>query len=432
MLFSFVSVLPIPKVYAVFTYGNWNWDSGNRLLTIIANATNNEGNTEANAYGFQDIVDSGLVSTSYYNVSQSGTQFEFSFRIVLGDGVSGNTTWFVDSDKQVTFVDEIVSASWQKLIEVKGYGNLRFGILDDATSKTTHGGCHIISLENSYHLYFIYGNPNSDVNIYSSIFANPYYGQANIQFRDDGRLWNSILSESSLSPVLSGTMDYFNVIIEKGGATASAMEIYSSSATFDKIVVTDIGRIIYSQQAYTFTVTNLYARSYTYLFAGWRYTANGYLIDADVDSWTFYFYSTNPTGEIYRQYTFDLTVTYPNGTMINGTATGCRVTIQHYGQGGAVDYNATLGEDGTIPAQTLTMGYYNQTGGDTIYSYNPYNLLISNLTGYADYSLNFTLNSKLVWTATYSGRSSAWVLALGFAGLLILVPIGVLFYLRRK
>jgi len=99
---------------------------------------------------------------------------------------------------------------------------------------------------------------------------------------------------------------------------------------------------------------------------------------------------------------FDLTVTYSNGTNVNGTATECRVVFQHYGNGGGVDYNATLGEDGTIPRQTW------------VSSYNPYNLQITNVTGYQDYNGNFTLSEKTDWTIALledTGKSASWYLS---------------------
>jgi len=127
-----------------------------------------------------------------------------------------------------------------------------------------------------------------------------------------------------------------------------------------------------------------------------------------------------------RQYTFGLTVTYPNGTAINGTSTGARATIQHYGQAQSTDYNATLGEDGTITQQTLSMGFYNSTGGDTIYSYNPYNLRVWNVTGYQDYNLNFTLSDKTNWTITLTPTENGIATGFIFGGILAFLIMTVL------
>ena len=52
--------------------------------------------------------------------------------------------------------------------------------------------------------------------------------------------------------------------------------------------------------------------------------------------------------------------------------------------------------NGSIPTQTLTQGFYNQTGGDTIYSFNPYNITITK-TDYFTYTQLFTLNDKKAW-----------------------------------
>jgi len=167
------------------------------------------------------------------------------------------------------------------------------------------------------------------------------------------------------------------------------------------------------------TMKNIFGRGFTsHAIRCQSITANNYLVNPDFDSWTFYWEGVN-TGEVYRQYEFDLTVTYPNGTAINGTSTGTRVVIQHYGNNSGVDYNATLNGDGTINQTRLTMGFYNQTGGDTIYSYNPFNLQVTNTTGYQDINMNFTLDEKKDWTKALTAEiqpSPGTVLAVaGFA-----------------
>ena len=52
--------------------------------------------------------------------------------------------------------------------------------------------------------------------------------------------------------------------------------------------------------------------------------------------------------------------------------------------------------DGEIPQQTVTAGFYNQTGGNTIYSYNPYQIDITK-DGYITYSRNFTQLEEKSW-----------------------------------
>jgi len=188
----------------------------------------------------------------------------------------------------------------------------------------------------------------------------------------------------------------YNIDVTNGGASFSP----SASPT----TTPDLIRV-WGGQWYTrfigsngVTMKNIFGRGFTsHAIRCQSVTADNYLVNPDFDSWTFYWQGVN-TGEVYRQYEFDLTVTYPNGTAINGTETGARVVIQHYGEGGNIDYNATLRGNGTIPMQTLSMGFYNQTGGDTIYNRNPYGLTIYNATGYETYSKNFTLNDKTEWT----------------------------------
>lgn len=171
---------------------------------------------------------------------------------------------------------------------------------------------------------------------------------------------------------------------------------------------------------------------------GVRYTGGGndhYLINVDwagASNWLFYWHN-GPFGDIFRQYEFDLTVTYPNGTAINGTQTGARVLIQHYGNNSAVDYNATLNDDGTINTTILSMGYYNQTGGNTLYTYNPFSLTVSNVTGYNTYTKNFTLSEKTAWEITLSSESEniPYMAPFFFLGLLISIVIGALLFTKK-
>ncbi len=130
-----------------------------------------------------------------------------------------------------------------------------------------------------------------------------------------------------------------------------------------------------------------------------RYTY--YLVNVDSDSWSMTWFSTG-SGETYRQYEFDLNVTDTSGTPIQNA----NVTVKHYGQTEAQDFSVLTGANGSFSTQTLTMGFYNQTGGDTIYSYNPHNLTVT-ASGYRTYTANITLNDKTDWTITLETPAAA-------------------------
>ena len=81
------------------------------------------------------------------------------------------------------------------------------------------------------------------------------------------------------------------------------------------------------------------------------------------------------------------------------------------------------------------MGFYNQTGANTIYDYNPYHLEITNATGYQDYSGNFTLSEKTSWEISLQTESTTGGLGLGLGMGLVLalmVAVGVIALASKK
>jgi hypothetical protein len=115
-----------------------------------------------------------------------------------------------------------------------------------------------------------------------------------------------------------------------------------------------------------------------------------YLINADSDAWTFGWSGTNGGTKIYRQYEFELTIANYTGTVLNGE------TVSLIMANGTSFYSGTTNSSGQIPTQTMTYGFYNQTGGNTIYSsaYSPYTLTITNTQGYDNYTSVFTPLAK--------------------------------------
>lgn len=389
MLSLVVFIVPSVKAFVGSNgeYGNWSWDETNKILRIVANATVGAGHSETNAFGFVDITNAidYYGWSAQYNKSYSGTQFEFSFRIVIGDG--STTTWFVDTEKQVTFTDGIVSTD-QHVIQLTAHGHVRLGILHDATTKRTSKGCHIISLDTDNHCLF---GPDWDSRyyyFYSSAFSAheslPAYGggYSRIMVGEDSKIYNCILNGVAFAVRASG--DVFNVVVTKG--------LYGvrlgHASPIDKLTLYGVYYAISPYGADNLTVKNVFARGNTYLFDCGAITTDKYAINVDADSWNFR-WSGNNTAKVIRQYEFDLAVTHPNGTAFEGVS----VTIwNNQGQVGTwlTDSN------GEIPTQILSMGHYNQNGGNTIYSYNPYRIKIES-EEYDTIDYNFTLSDKTAW-----------------------------------
>lgn len=277
-------------------------------------------------------------------------------------------------------------AKWQKIIRVMDNGWLRVGLLLDENDKSVRARAVFIGGWAGGGAYWIYGEEGSEVQVYGATF-----GGGSIQCLEDTRFWSVNLYGGSIQGSTGDTHDLFDVMTQQ-----ASYPIYGCEFTTDDFKLFENTRMYFSRYGTGGLLLGFYGRGNTYVCTWQSSGGNITLLDPDIDNWAFAF-GGNP-GYCFRQYSFGLTVTYLNATAINGTETGARIVIQHYGEGAGVDYNATLGGDGTIITQNLTMGFYNATGGDAIYDYNPYNLQITNVTGYQDYDGNFTLDDKTEWT----------------------------------
>jgi len=162
--------------------------------------------------------------------------------------------------------------------------------------------------------------------------------------------------------------------------------------TINQLFIHDCAYIIDIRYGATVTLTNVYGRVNTREFYLVSISGDSYFVNPDLDDWVFIWGGTS-AGEVYRQYEFDLNTTFANATAIQNA----NVTLSYYGQGGGTVGSWLTYANGTIPTQTLNMGFYNQTGANAIYNYNPYNITVTR-SGYQTYSKNFTLDEKTDWT----------------------------------
>jgi len=215
--------------------------------------------------------------------------------------------------------------------------------------------------------------------------------------------------------------------ITQTGTLSIGGGLYSMAGTFDDI---SIERNLYAIQQSFGTIANLKARNNTKIAYMYSYTLDSYLINPDVDVWDWIFHA-NYNNEVFRQYTFDLTVT----TASNVPIEDANVTLTYYGQGGGTHGTWLTDANGEIPEQTVTAGFYNQTGGNTIYTYNPYEITITK-ADYLTYQRNFTQLEKKSWDIalleevdTTTFNSTYYLL-----GGISFLPISLLFafLLRRK
>lgn len=324
-------------------------------------------------------------------VWKTGTsQFMFDCKLVIGDG--STTTWFIDSDKQIIF-GAVSTASFQNVIYVRNSATFRLGILVSESLKTTRSGCHVVSLESTYIEYLIYGQVTSaSIYLYSSHFSRPSTTGRGLIGGRLTRVWHSSFDgQTQLDSIRYA--DVFDMVSMYGDFAISSP--YGTTNTFDQITIGSPTSALYQGEGASATFSNMYIRgisSYLIEFraAGTSYPV--YLINVDSDKWTF-FWGSPSTATVYRQYEFDLAVTYPNGTAIQNA----NVTITNAYLGTSDSWLTPA--NGSIPTQTYSMGHYNQTGGNTLYDYNPYTLSVST-DGYQTHTQTFTLAEPTDWTTT--------------------------------
>jgi PKD repeat protein len=318
---------------------------------------------------------------------QGGNQFIFSCLINVASDCFLN-----DTDVQIILASGVVTANGQYFIG--GLGTVTFGKVVDYNSKTSGNGVNFYCPGQGYWFYWIWTKGGEY--IYSSTFnCNGW----NIAIVYATNLWNSIATGKGFAGFhAESNSDFFNVICSN-----THFGIYfdsnSISAKYDKISLLSVDFAVRNWgNGNGATISNVYARNCTTLFGNedLNVTINQYLVNFDVDNWTFAFVSLDSAfpqtsiSTIYRQYTFDLTVTNPNGTAIPNAV----VNIIDFK--GTQVISTLTDSSGRIPTKALSLGFYNNTGGAAIYQVAPYSLKIT-AAGYTDYTIYIPATQKSDW-----------------------------------
>lgn len=381
------------KVFGVKGKTVWNLDPitySSPIITVVGET--GKGDTEVNAYNFWDVWNASNVNgwdIVQMSFTSENVSFDFGARLQIGD--ASTPTWFADTEKQVTFNSTVLSANSQILIDVKNNGHFRVGQVLDATDKLSYKGCQFTALDSYLYVAWVKNRAGGDTQIYSSSFTQVDKGNfKDHSFGNDDAtempFWNNIIDHG----LIGGKWDISHTIWQYGYTVIS----YTTTGDFRDSFIFKPYHAFYFYSWYgDAPIKNVIVRQCrNKVFRCYAVTIAKYLVNFDVDTWSFYWLETS-IGEIYRQYEFDLTVTYPNGTAIQNA----NVTIKHYGQGETQDFTELTDSNGHISTKTLTKGFYNQTGGDTMYSLEPFNLQITNITDYQTYNGNFTLPEKKGW-----------------------------------
>jgi hypothetical protein len=316
---------------------------------------------------------------------QTTNQYAFDARLCIGD--SSTVTYFTDSNRQVTYYGS-GSAGGSNWIDVKNASIVTFGILVNAVTYATDSGIAFLFSFTSNYAYI-----SADSGAVCDLYSCSVSGIGCIsRIKGDGirRIWNFIGNRFRIGQI-SASSSLYNLYIAPPN-TEYAL-ISAMAGTMNKIVIRGTPSY-YAFLSASSNISNLDASGATaksFDMGG----ASGYihyLINPILDVWTFNWAVGSDT-KVYREYTFDLSILFNNNTALENA----KVTLSRYGQGGAVIGAWLTNSSGQIATQTLSMGFYNQTGADAIYNHNPYNLTITK-DGYQTYTGNFTLSQKTNWT----------------------------------
>lgn len=365
-------------------YDNWNWDSGNKILTMVADDV--KGYDEEHAFGFEDVQDWIDDFTTPPDIdhteSCNTTQFCIGYKIVIGNG--STPTWFVDTSRQVTFKSGLGTC-----MEAKAYSHIRFGELVDEATKSVRYGCDFL-------VESVYGNTeflkasasDSSCEIYGGVirgYDTAYHstylkvGTASWQ----GKIYHVLFDRVWIYP--GSYADVYQINFFKTQRPSLSI----TSGEQDQISFFDCSCPIYISSISGITVSNIIARGATTLAALYYAYGNTYLINVDSDVWTFIF-DHSPNAVVYRQYTFDLKVVDKDGTTISGA------TVTLYDKNGNQVFQVTTAANGTITQQTVSRGYYNQANGDTLQDYSPHRLTVTK-SGYHDVEVEGITLDKIDW-----------------------------------
>jgi hypothetical protein len=249
-------------------------------------------------------------------ISKLGTTlYLVSCKIVGGDGAT--LTNVSDKNKQIVWADGIVTGDNQLLISVVSNATLTFGVISDATAKTSANGCLLICLEADNYLNFIINSGTGVIYLYSCQIQSPtaeafvWATRAwNCNFVDKaypydvnsltGDFDSMVVGRTIRHPILTST---FNNVLMKptGGTYCNVIWLQSSASILKNVIVPSIsGYTLYIR------VDNTNA-------------ADHYFINVNKGNAVFYWAGTN-TGKAYWQYEFDLQVvdSQNDGTPLQG------------------------------------------------------------------------------------------------------------------
>lgn len=353
---------------------------------MVVTWTYNAGTNTATASGAGSTNFAALVAADTaggwgkFSADATGTQIICKAKIIAGDGTNA-LTW-TDTEKQVLF-DAVCTGGNQIDFYVQSNAVVTFGILINATTKTTSSGCAFRSTDNYTGCRIIeaVNSATAIFNLYSCFLETSYGGSGTWSYLIPSKNCNIYNTQLAKNVFLAyGRGNYYNVIV-----TGADKGVYQLPATMDKMVLTGNRMALYPQTGtatYTVKNTKIVNETYTVVYSASNATVN--LVNCESDTWHFYFASA-ASARCNRQYEFDVE-----------TDVSATVTLKN-AAGANVFSVSSDGTTGKIATQTVSRGYYDQANGDTLQDYGPFTLTISK-AGYIPYvHSGIVLDEKIDW-----------------------------------
>jgi len=225
------------------------YDAPSNTITVT-------GYTEETPCTFEDIYQADQAGGWGVVTKQGDVQYAIDARLKIGN--ASTETWFADTEVQVAFLSTAISGNNQFLIEITRYGNLRFGILLDATNKLSYKGVQIIAGFTQWGIGLLYSYRDTLLEVYSCHFINTNrVGGRDLRVHNryaTMKVYNSILDGCKLEP-LDGTMAGSNDIYD--------VEVKNSNYGVDRPLGSTIDRIfLYNNDYHLYLLAwNFYSRS---------------------------------------------------------------------------------------------------------------------------------------------------------------------------